>query len=72
MTLDEFRASYPEVGIAVSAYRPGGDVTVEIILPDGSTAQFSGETEELAWQSLLGLAVSEQPEEPENETSVFD
>lgn len=64
MTLDEYREAHPDHGVAVSAYSPGEPVTLEVLLPDGTLIAVKGETEQDAWEALLG------PSEPES--SVFD
>lgn len=43
--MDELRAAMPDFGFALYAFEPGGDVTLEVITPDGQTFQFVGPTE---------------------------
>lgn len=76
MTLDALRAALPDCGFAVSAYEPGGDVTLEVITPDGQTFQFVGPTEAaVIARALPGAA---EPAAPPAETvipaasSIFD
>lgn len=64
MTLDEYREAHPDQGIAVSAYAPGEPVSLEVLLSDGTLISVRGETEQEAWEALLG------PSEPP--PSVFD
>lgn len=64
MTLDEYRETHPDHGVAVSAYAPGEQVSLEVLLPDGTIIHVRGDTEQEAWEALLG------PSEPS--TSVFD
>ncbi len=47
-TLDELRAKYPHLGVALYAYDPGKPVTLELIAPDGKSYSFKGATETAA------------------------
>jgi hypothetical protein len=44
-SLDDVRARYPHVGLALYAYEPGKPVTLECIGADGKTFKFTGRTE---------------------------
>ena len=44
MTLDEIRAAYPHLGIALYAYEPGGPVTLEVFSQGEIAASFEGHT----------------------------
>lgn len=73
MTLDGFRERHPDIGVAVSAYQPGGAVTIELLLPDGNLLSVSGDNEGAAWLALLGPGEAVEPEEVETkQESVFD
>ena len=54
MTLDDIRARFPHLGLAVYAYQPGGDVTLECHAPDGSIFKFTGRTEHEAVMAGFG------------------
>lgn len=47
-TLDDVRAKYPHLGLALYAYEPGKPVTLEVIASDGKTFSFAGPTEAAA------------------------
>ncbi len=70
MTLDEARAAYPHLGMAVYAFEPGGAVTLEVHAPNGETWTFSAPTEAAA------IALAFPPEEPapvvEVPVNIFD
>jgi len=76
VTLDALRAALPDCGFAVSAYEPGGDVTLEVITPDGATFAFVGPTEAAVIARALPGAV--EPAGPPAEiadpaaSSIFD
>lgn len=72
MTLDEFRQTRPDYGVAIYAYGPGGPVTIEVHAPDGALASVQGATEEDAWIALLGAPAPPEPEPDTKEDSVFD
>jgi hypothetical protein len=44
MTFDDLRASRPELGFAVYAYEPGGEVLLEIHAPEGLLFRFTGKS----------------------------
>lgn len=78
MTLDDARAAFPRLGIAIYAYEPGGPVTLEVIAADGQTFSFTGATEAAvvarAFPSLVPPAAEPEPPaipEPPT-TNVFD
>lgn len=47
-TLDDIRAKYPHLGLALYAYEPGKPVTLEVIASDGKTFSWTAPTEEAA------------------------
>lgn len=75
MTLDDARAAFPLLGLALYAYEAGGPVTLEIHTPDGQTFTFTGPTEAAviarAFPSLEAPAPEPEPE-PTATTNVFD
>ena len=73
MTLDELRASNPDLSVAVYALTPGGDVTMEIIMPDGETIfSFTGATvaEAIAAAGFERAEISFGIDEEETETEI--
>lgn len=44
-TLDDIRAAYPHLGLALYAYVPGGPFVLECLSTDGKTFKFTGATE---------------------------
>lgn len=48
MTLDDARAAYPHLGLAVYALDPSGEVTLDIIGGDDDVFTFRGPTEAAA------------------------
>lgn len=75
MTLDALRAALPDCGFVVSAYEPGGDVTLEVIATDGETFQFVGPTEAAVIARAFPGASQPEPAAPPAESataSVFD
>lgn len=44
-TLDELRAAYPHLSLALYAYTPGGTVTLECIVNGEVIGKFAGRTE---------------------------
>ena len=50
--LDRARERFPHFGFAVYALEPGGDVTIEIHMPD--VIAKSAATEDEAWDMILG------------------
>lgn len=70
MTLDDARAAFPKLGLAIYAYEPGGPITLEVIAADGQTFSFTGATEAaLIARAFPSLAA---PVEPEPAPNVFD
>ena len=64
-SLDDLRARVPHVGAALYAYEPGGPVTLELTLEDGSIFTFEGATEAAAvGRALAPMAPVEPPLEP--------
>lgn len=45
MTLDDARQKHPSLGLALYAFEPGSDVTLEVMSPDGTIFTFKGPTE---------------------------
>lgn len=41
---DAIRAAHPDLAISLYGYTPGGDVTLEVIDPEGFTAKWTGPT----------------------------
>jgi hypothetical protein len=61
MTLDDLRAARPELGLALYAYTPGGDVTLEVH-SDGEVYSFTAATEaEAIEKAFPAPAVSQAP-----------
>lgn len=67
-SLDEVRAAFPQLGLALYAYEPGGPVTLEIHAPEG-VFTFSAETEELA---IAAAFPEPPPPPPPPPVNVFD
>ena len=57
---DEIRSENPDLAINLYAMTPGGDVTLEVITPDGQTFSWSAPTAEAA----LELAFPDELDEP--------
>lgn len=77
--IDDLRAKFPHLGFAVYAYKPGGQVTLEIHAPDSEVFTFYGPTLEHAVLAAFPPAQFEDPQEPdpqpvedEPENDVFD
>lgn len=70
MTLDDARAAFPKLGLALYAYEPGGPITLEVHANDGQTFSFTGPTE----AAVIARAFpSLQPPEPDQpQPNVFD
>ena len=62
--IDEYRALYPHLGLAVYAYTPGGPITVEVLTADGSRFERQGRTAREALEALFGPL----PAPPEDNT----
>lgn len=73
MSLDNARAAFPLLGLALYAYEPRGPVTLEVHTADGQTFSFTGPTEaaviDRAFPSLAEAAPEPDPPPPPN---VFD
>lgn len=73
-SLDDARAAFPKLGLAVYAYEPGGPVTLEVHAADGQVFTFSGPTVAAvlirAFPSLVPPEPPPQPPEPQ--LTVFD
>lgn len=62
-TLDELRAAYPHLSLALYAYTPGGPVTLECIVNGEVIGKFTGRTEAEA----INAAFPDEDETPEPE-----
>lgn len=62
-TLDDVRAAYPHLGVALYAYTPGGAVTLECHAPNGRTFKFTGPTEAAAIKSAFPELAPQEPEQ---------
>lgn len=72
MTLDDARAAYPHLGLAVYAFEPGGPLTLEVHAPNGQVWTFPAATEA---QALAAAFPAEEPTpvaEPEKPINIFD
>lgn len=77
MTLDDARAAFPRLGLALYAYEPGGPLTLEVHSADGQTFSFTGATEAAviarAFPSLATPPATEPTPEPDQpQPNVFD
>lgn len=71
MTLDQARAAYPHLGMAVYAFEPGGPVTLEVHAPNEETWAFEAATEAAA--IALAFPAEDPPAaEPETPINIFD
>lgn len=79
-TLDDIRAKYPHLSLALYAYDPGGPVTLELLSADGTwRQQFNAASEELAVAAAFadedddapGTEIPASAPEPPT-TNVFD
>ena len=59
--IDYLRARFPHLGFSVYALTPGGDVTVEVLTPDGTMFTKQAPTEREAMILLFGADA--EPEE---------
>lgn len=66
--LDDLRAARPELGLALYAFEPGGEVTLEVH-HEGKVYPFKGATEA---EAILAAFPMEEPPEPQTQDSVFD
>ncbi len=60
--IDQYRALYPHLGLAIYAYEPGGPVTVEVLAQDGSQFTRQAPTAREALEALFGPIPG--PDEP--------
>lgn len=60
--IDQYRAIYPHLGLAIYAYEPGGPVTVEVLAQDGSQFTRQAPTAREALEALFGPIPG--PDEP--------
>lgn len=65
---DAIRAKYPHLGMAVYAFTPGGEVTLELLNAEGKTFSFTGAT--LA-EAIEKFEPTPEPPAPPD-ASVFD
>lgn len=74
LSLDEARAAFPLLGLALYAMEPGGPVTLEVHTADGQVFPFVGPSEAAviarAFPSLSAPAAEPGPEP--TTTNVFD
>jgi len=76
-SLDDARAAFPRLGLAIYAYEPGGPLTLEVHAADGQTFSFIGPTEAAvilrAFPSLSAPPAPEPDPEPDQpQPNVFD
>lgn len=63
--IDQYRALYPHLGLAIYAYEPGGPVTVEVLAQDGSQFTRQAPTAREALEALFGpIPGPDEPTEP--------
>lgn len=62
MTLDDLRALRPDLGFAVYAYEPGGEVTLEV-LAGADTFTFSAPTLTAAIEAAFPVEEEEDPDD---------
>jgi hypothetical protein len=73
MNLDDVRAKFPHLGVAVYAFEPKGPVTLECIAADGSIYKFEGATEHDAVMAGFGEDLTATPaESPAPTSNIFD
>lgn len=72
MTLDDARAAFPKLGLALYAYDPGGHVTLEVHTADGQTFPFEGPTEAAVIARAFPSLVPAPPEPDLPQPNVFD
>lgn len=71
-SLDDLRALRPDLSLAVYAFQPGQDVTLEIH-HDGQVYTYKGATEADAILAAFPPATEEQPTPPATpDSSIFD
>jgi hypothetical protein len=72
--IDAIRAEYPHLRIALYAYEPGGDVTLEVLSSDDQQFTFIASTAEIAvrraFPELFEAPV--QPAAPTPDINLFD
>lgn len=67
-TIDDIRAKYPHLGLALYGLEPGKPVTLELLTPDGKVFPFKAATEAEA----VALAFPDEDTVPTPAVSVFD
>lgn len=75
-SLDDIRAAFPKLGLAVYAFDPGGPVTLEVHAADGQVFPFEGPSfAAVAARAFPSLTRPPDPPIPEpapTTTNVFD
>lgn len=71
MTVDDLRAAWPDVGVALYAYEPRGPVTLELLFENGERATFSAASEAEALRRILGAPEEHNEEERDEYDDVF-
>jgi hypothetical protein len=74
LSLDDVRAAFPKLGLAVYAYEPSRPVTLEVHAADGQTFSFTGATlAAVLTRAFPSLAQpAPEPPTPEQPHNVFD
>jgi hypothetical protein len=73
MTLDDARAAFPKLGLAIYAYEPGAPLTLEVHAADGQTFAFTGPTEAaVIARAFPSLTITPEPEPDQPQPNVFD
>lgn len=72
LSLDDARAAFPKLGLAVYAYEPGGPVTLEVHSADGQTFPFTGPTEAAVVARAFPSLAPPDPEPEQPQPNVFD
>ena len=72
-SLDDIRAAFPRLGLAVYAFDPGGPVTLEVHAADGQVFPFEGATfAAVAARAFPSLTGPPDPPPVPTTTNVFD
>lgn len=69
-SLDDLRREQPDLGAALYAYEPDGDVVLEIHTPDGQVYAFSAPSEAAALAMAFPQTDQDAPAEPA--INIFD